>query len=49
MKKKILLKININKGLHRAKHDTTARCRQGKVEQVYNKSKRGHCIFGLTQ
>ena len=31
-----------NKGLRRAKHGKTAACRQGKVEQVYIKSKYGH-------
>jgi hypothetical protein len=34
-----------NKGLCRTKHDTTAACRQGKVEQVYFKIKSGHNIL----
>ena len=32
--KENILKRMINKGPHRAKHDTTAVCRQGKIEQV---------------
>ena len=32
-----------NKGLHRAMHNTTAACQQGKVEQVYIKSKTANC------
>jgi hypothetical protein len=34
-----------NKGLCRAKHDTTTACQQGKVEQVYIKRNFGHCIL----
>jgi hypothetical protein len=34
-----------NNELRRAKHDTTAACRQGKVHQVYIKSKFAHSTF----
>jgi len=37
------------KGLHRVKHDTTTACRQGKVKQVYIKSKCGHSILQSTK
>jgi len=37
--------LSENKGLRRAKHDTTAVCRQGNVEQEYIKSKCGHSIL----
>jgi hypothetical protein len=37
--------LKCNKGLRRAKHDMTTACRQGKVEQVYIKSKCGHSIL----
>lgn len=33
------------KGLRRAQHDTTSPCKPGRVEQVYIKSKCGHCIL----
>ena len=46
-KKRLKLRKQI-KGLCRAKHDTTSACRQGKVEQVYIKSKCGHCILLYT-
>ena len=36
-----------NKVLHRGKHDTTAACWQGKVEQVQIKRKNGHCILDI--
>ena len=32
----------IDKGLHKAKYETNAACRQGKVEQVYINSKCGY-------
>jgi hypothetical protein len=35
----------LNKGLCRAKYDTTAACREGKVEKEHIKSKYGHCIL----
>ena len=38
-----------NKGLHRVRHDTTTACRQGKVKQVYIKSKCGHSILQSTK
>jgi hypothetical protein len=39
------LKLILNKGQLREKHDTTAACQQGKVEEVYFKSKCGHSIL----
>ena len=45
-KKKVYASIRKdNKGLHKAKHDTTTACRQAKIEQAYIRSKRGHIIL----
>ena len=41
-------KIRFNKGVHRVQYDATdvtTSCQQGKVEQVYIKSKRGYIIL----
>ena len=32
---RLLVSLNVKKGLHRAKHDTTTVRQQGKVEQVW--------------
>jgi len=39
------LVLSEHKGLRRAKHNTTAVCRQKNVEQVYIKRKSGHNIL----
>ena len=43
---KIKIDLYINKGLRRAKHDTTTctGCWEGKIEQMYIKSKYGNHI-----
>ena len=40
-----LISVNGNKGLCRVKHDKTAACWQGQVEQVYIKRGSGHSIL----